>query len=41
MDIELEDDFEIQNISTRTIPEGFRDKKIHKVYLIKQKGAAR
>jgi len=41
MDIELEDDFEIQDISTRTIPEGFRDKKIHKVYLIKQKGAAR
>lgn len=41
MDIELEDDFEIQDISTRTIPEGFRDKKIHKVYLIKQKGAAK
>ena len=41
MDIELESDLEIQDISTRTIPEGFRDKKIHKVYLIKQKGAAR
>ena len=41
MDMELESDFIIQDISSRTIPEGFRDKKIHKVYLIKQKGVAK
>ncbi|MFA6653404.1 MAG: class I SAM-dependent methyltransferase [Candidatus Delongbacteria bacterium] len=35
MDEQLVSDFEIQDISSRTIPDGFRDKKIHKVYLIK------
>lgn len=35
MDLELESDFDIEDISPKTIPEGFRDKKIHKVYLIK------
>lgn len=41
MDGDLEEDFEIEDISSRTIPEGFRDKKIHKVYLIKLKGVTK
>jgi len=37
LDANLDDMFSIEEISAKTIPEGFRDKKIHKVYLIKLK----
>lgn len=37
MDEELSVKFKIEDISHKTIPDGFRDKKIHKVYIIKLK----
>ena len=37
MDEELSNKFKIEDISHKTIPDGFRDKKIHKVYIIKLK----
>jgi 23S rRNA (cytosine1962-C5)-methyltransferase len=37
MDEELNLKFNIDDISQKTIPEGFRDKKIHKVFLVKLK----
>ncbi|HQO09375.1 MAG TPA: class I SAM-dependent methyltransferase [Clostridiales bacterium] len=37
MDEELNGKFIIEDISHKTIPDGFRDKKIHKVYILKLK----
>jgi 23S rRNA (cytosine1962-C5)-methyltransferase len=37
MDEELNGKFNIDDISHTTIPDGFRDKRIHKVYIIKLK----
>ncbi|MBN2857838.1 MAG: class I SAM-dependent methyltransferase [Candidatus Delongbacteria bacterium] len=37
LDTDLESDFVTEDVSSKTIPEGFRDKKIHKVYLVKLK----
>jgi len=37
MDEDLNEKFNIEDISHRTIPDGFRDKKIHKVFIIKLK----